>query len=124
MSADMLITALLIDEGREPDFEAADLVAATLASCDVIEPDRFADHDPDAADDLRQIRSTVRSDLRSLQRALAESSEVREMTVRRMKVYLTGGLSWGDGPTEVWDVIARLRAVRGVLTAAGFEDEE
>lgn len=124
MSADLLITALLIDESREPDFKAADLVAATLAARDVLEPDRFADHDPDTPGGIGQIRAAVRADLRSLRSALAGSPEIIEMTVRRMKVYITDGLSWGDGPTEVWDVIARLRAVRGVLAAAGFEDEE
>lgn len=45
------------------------------------------------------------------------------MNVRGATLYLTGGMSWGDSPTEIWNVIARLRSVRGVLTAAGFENE-
>lgn len=95
MSADLLITALLIDESREPDFKAADLAVATLAARDILEPARFADHDPDTPTGLSQIRSTLRADLRSLQAALEGSIEITEMTVRSMRVYLTGGLSWG-----------------------------
>jgi hypothetical protein len=73
---------------------------------------------------LEQIRAVLRTDLRELREAIAGCREVAEMIVRGARLYLTGGMSWGDGPTEVWDVIARLRAVRGVLAAAGFEGEE
>jgi hypothetical protein len=43
--------------------------------------------------------------------------------VRGATVYVTGGMSHGDAPTELFETIARLRAVKGVLAAVGFEGE-
>ena len=88
MGADLLITALMVDERSQPDF------------------------------------AVLRADLRVLHDAISGCREVAEMIVHDARLYLTGGMSWREGPTEVWDVIARLRAVRGVLAAAGFEGEE
>ncbi|HWC48509.1 MAG TPA: hypothetical protein VG448_06485 [Solirubrobacterales bacterium] len=65
----------------------------------------------------------LRADLRELREAIESYLEIAEMNVRGATLYLTGGMSWGDSPTEIWNVIARLRSVRGVLTAAGFENE-
>lgn len=123
MSADLLITALVVDEDRELDFEAADRVIAALEGTDVIEPDMYFDHDPDEPEGLEQIRAVLRSDLRTLREAIEGCPEITEMNVRGATLYITGGMSYGDGPTGTWDVIARLRAVRGVLAAVGFERE-
>jgi len=122
MSADLLITALVVDEDRELDYEAADRAISALDGTDVLEPDWF-DDDPEEPEGLERIRASLRADLRSLREAIEGYFEIAAMKVRGATLYLTGGMSWGDGPTEVWDVIARLRSVRGVLTAAGFEDE-
>lgn len=122
MSADLLITALVLEEDREPDYEAAERAIAAVEGSDVLESDRF-DEDPDEPDGLERIRAALRADLRELREAIEGYLEIAEMNVRGATLYLTGGMSWGDGPTEVWDVIARLRSVRGVLTAAGFEHE-
>lgn len=123
MSADLVITALMVDEDRQLDFDAADRAVAALEALDVTEPDFFVDHDPDEPKGLEQIRAVLRSDLRALREAIEGYLEIAEMNVRGATLYVTGGLSYGDGPTGVWDVIARLRAVRGVLAAIGFEEE-
>ncbi len=122
MGADLLITALVVDENRELDYEAADRAIAALDAPDILEPD-FFDKDPDEPEGLEQIRALLRADLRELREAIEGYFEIALVHIRGATVYLTGGMTWGDGPTEVWDVIARLRAVRGVLRAAGFEQE-
>ncbi len=124
MSADLVIAALVIDERRELDFEAALRVVEGLGSEDVEEPDFFDVLDPDEPEGLREIRTQLRADLRQLQEAIVNwDVEIAELTVRGATVYVSGGLSYGDAPTEVCNVISRLRAVRGVLAAAGFEEE-
>ena len=123
MGADLLITALVVDENRELDYEAADRAIAALDALDILEPDYF-DEDPDEPEGLEQIRASLRADLRELREAIEGYFEIALVHIRGATVYLTGGMTWGDGPTEVWDVIARLRAVRGVLAAAGFEQED
>ena len=124
MSACMLITALIVDEKRELDFETADRAVTALQGLDVREPDSFIDHDPDEPEGLEQIRAILRSDLRELREAIEGYQEIAELKIRGATLYITGGLSWGDGPTEIWDVIDRLRSVRSVLSAAGFEHED
>jgi hypothetical protein len=123
MSAHLAITALMIDENRKADFQAARRAVAALEGFDVTDLE-FFDHDPDEAEGLKQIRAVLRSDLRALRDAIAGYREIAEMNVRGARLCLTGGLSYGDGPTEIWDATARLRAVRGVLTAAGFRKNE
>jgi hypothetical protein len=123
MSVDLLMAALVVDEDRELDFEAADRALGALSSDDVIESDFFDDHDPDEPDGLAEIRSVLRTDLSKLRKAIEQGVQIVELRLRGAAVYVTGGMSYGDGPTEVWDVIARLRAVRGVLAAVGFEEE-
>lgn len=122
MSADLLITALVIDEDRNVDYEAADRAISALDGSDVIELDRF-DEDPDDANGLEQIRVSLRADLRALREAIEENLEIAEINVRGATLYITGGMSWGDSPTEVSNTIGQLRSVRGVLAAAGFEHE-
>jgi len=123
MSADLLITALVADEDGELDFDAADRAIAALDGSDVLEPDRF-DEDPDEPEGLAQIRTSLHADLRALRQAIDAYTEFTLLYMRGATLYITGGMSWGEGPTRVWDVIARLRAVRGVLAAAGFEHED
>ncbi len=123
MSADLLITALVVDEDRELDYEAADRAISALDGSDVLEPDWF-DDDPEEPEGLERIRASLRADLRALREAIDAYIEITLLHVRGATLYVTGGMSWGDGPTQVWDVIARLRAVRGVLAAAGFEQED
>ena len=123
MSADLLIAALVVDKHRELDFEAADRAVSALVSSDVIESDAFVVSDPDEPEGLEEIRADLRCDLRSLREAIESWIEIAAIEVRGATIYITGGKSYGDAPTEVWDVIARLRAVRGVPAAAGFEHE-
>jgi len=122
MSADLLIAALVVDEARELDYQAADCAISALDATDVLESDPF-DEDPHEHEALERIRAALRADLRELREAIEGCLEIAELNVRGATLYITGGMSWGDGPTEVWDAIARLRSVRGVLTAAGFEHE-
>lgn len=94
-----------------------------LASQEVEEPDFFDECDPDEPEGLRQIRAQLRADLRQLREAIENWIEIADFTVRGATVYVSGGISYGEPPTEVCTVISRLRAVRGVLAAAGFEEE-
>jgi hypothetical protein len=69
------------------------------------------------------IRDTLAAALDQLRSGL-EGREAAVIEVRGALVYLTGGPSWGEMPTELFAVIDQLRCVRGVLDAVGFEDED
>jgi hypothetical protein len=120
MSADVLITALIASIST---FMQRIAPIGKLEALDVIESEYFLEHDPDEAHGLEQIRVELRSDLQALRAAIDSGIEIFEMHVRGAVLYITGGLSTGDGPTEIWDGLCRLRAVRGVFAAVGFERE-
>ena len=123
MGADLLLASLVIDKSKSLDFNAGRLAVQRLGAEDIEVADEFYDDDPDAAEGLAAIRSTLRDDLSKLEEALAASREIDWIEVRGATVYVTGGMSYGDVPTEIFATISRLRAARGVLTALGFERE-
>lgn len=121
MSANLVLDGLIIDEGRAPDFAAARKAIDCLKPEDVEEPEEFDPFDPDQTSGLREIRQRLHADLGSLEAEIEDPIELAELQIRGATVYLTGGMSYGDRPTDVCGVIARLLAVTGVLSAAGFD---
>ena len=122
MGADFLLASLVIDRERSPDFAAGHAAIERLSSDDVEVRDEFFDEEPDTEEGMAAIREALRDALSDLEHGLA-SREVEWICVRGATVYITGGMSHGDTPTELFGTIARLRAVKGVLAAVGFEGE-
>lgn len=123
MGADLLLTALVIETGRAPDFDAARIAIEAVTSAQIEVPDEFWDEDPDSDVGLEAIRHELRNSLDDLEAALQQSRELASLELRGATVYLTGGMSWGDAPTELFDTFTRLLAVPVVLAAAGFAVE-
>jgi hypothetical protein len=123
MCADLLITALVIDADREPDFAAARAAVDLLGPEQIDVPDEFWDHDIETDEGLEAIREELRASLAELEEALPGSRELASFALRGATVYVTGGLCWGDPPTELFHAFSRLWAVPAVLSAAGFEVE-
>jgi hypothetical protein len=121
MGADLLITALVIDQDRAPDFDAAHAAINSVSAEQVEFPDEFWDHDPETDSGLDAIRHELRASLSDLEASLQQSRELASLSIRGATIYLTGGLSSGDAPTELFETISRLWAVPAVLAAAGFE---
>lgn len=122
MGADLIIASLIVDADANLDFDAGFAAIARLQPADVEDADYF-DVEPAEAAGMREIRRVLAHELDDLRRGLADSREVEWIEVRGAVVYLTGGMSYGDVSTELMGTIDRLRAVRGVLAAVGFEDE-
>jgi hypothetical protein len=123
MGADMLIASLAIEQGLDPDFAAAHRVVEVITGDRVEEADEFDDlPDLDSPEGLLALRADLHDRLDQLEQALC-GREFTWTTVRGANVFVTGGLSWGDSPTEAFELVNRLRAVRGVLAATGFENE-
>jgi hypothetical protein len=121
MGADLLITALIIERDRTPDFGAAHTAIDSISAEQVEFPDEFWDHDPDTDVGLGAIREELHDSLAELEAALEWNRELTSLELRGATVYLTGGLSNGDAPTELFETFSRLWAVPTVLAAAGFE---
>ena len=123
MGADLLITALVIETDRAPDFGAAHTAVDSISADHVEFPDEFWDHDPDTDVGLGAIREELHDSLAEVEAALQQSRELTSMPLRGATIYLTGGFSYGDAPNELFVTFSRLYAVPEVLAAAGFEVE-
>ena len=123
MGADLLIASLVVERDRSLDFEAGRAAIDRLTPEDIFEPDLYFDEDPQTGAGLGAIRERLRAELDELKLGLSHSREIGWIEVRGALVYLTGGLSYGDSPTELFETIDRLRAASGVLAAVGFENE-
>jgi hypothetical protein len=123
MGADMLIASLVLPKRVLPDFAAAHRRIESLGVADIEDSEEFCDlPDPRSAEGMRALREDLHRCLTELEEALV-GREFTWTEVRGAQVYLTGGPSWGDSPTAAIRLVDRLRAVRGVLAAAGFEGE-
>jgi hypothetical protein len=114
MGADMFIAALAAPRGASLDWDAAE---PAIRAFDREELGRIADElgcdDDDVAEQLRAAVQAARE-------ALAGGS--RELDVLEFgtwDLFLTGGLSWGDTPSDLFDVFGALQA-SGLAYAIGF----
>jgi len=123
MGADLLIASLVVERDRSLDFEAGRAAIDRLTPEDILEPDLYFDEDPQTGAGLGAIRERLRAELDELRLGLSHSREIDRLEVRGALVYVTGGMSYGDSPTELFATIDRLRAASGVLAAVGFENE-
>jgi hypothetical protein len=123
MTADLLITALVIERDRAPDFEAARKAICSVDSRHVEIPDEFWEHDVETDDGIDANREALWEALNELEAALRCSREFGWLQVRGADVYVTGGLSSGDSPGQLFEAFSELLAVPAVLSAAGFEVE-
>jgi hypothetical protein len=121
MGADLLIAALIIERDRSPDFDAARSAIESVRPDQIEIPDEFCEHDLETAAGLDAIRCDLQASIGRLEAALQDSRELASFELRGATVYLTGGMSWGDSPTELFETFTRLWAVPAVLAAAGFE---
>lgn len=130
MGADLLIYALTIEHGKSPDFEAAtrwidELSNRKPADWPAVETyswDVELDPEEDPLGWVAENVARLRSDLNEFRDAMTHGSrELAVILIRNADVYLTGGMSWGETPTELADVFTRLDD-SGVAVAAGFDD--
>lgn len=123
MGADMCVELAVIGEDEEPDFEAARSYIATAVEKDLMRHSRCDELEDLACGDwetVDELRKALRAALASFE--VAVSAWHREATRLHRNgevIYLTGGLSWGDAPTELYDEMALLHET-GVMKAAGF----
>jgi hypothetical protein len=133
----LLLNAAVIDEDKSPDWAAAEQrIAAVTAEeiddeLDVLEPYTLdpEDHrvEPVAGGELEididRLRRDLRGDLQAFRDGVDhQRSDLDYLLVRGARVWVTGGPSYGDDPSDVYPSMRRLHAA-GVLAAAGFDGD-
>lgn len=117
MGADFLLAHVWTTKRPdEIDFEAGDLYIATARPEELEEygwletPEEIDAARTDALSDLLYLRGVWNG--REYQR------DIDVCTFGPVTVAITGGMSWGDGPTDSFDILTRIP--EGALRAAGF----
>ena len=115
MGADMFISALATRRGTDLDWDAAE---PAICALDRQELERIADELGwgDDGDVAAQLRAAVQAAREAL---TGGSRELAILRVGDWDIYLTGGLSTGDTPTDLFDVFWALE-VSGLDRVIGF----
>lgn len=146
MGADLLISCLVIDKEKEPDFEAGRkwIETALVEDLDAAYQDRHGEMCDKAVqsdwdgDDYHfvtedgeyteageaELRKYYYDLLDRLDKEVINPEYSRGMAlfeIRGAHVYLSGGMSYGDSPTEEADLMYELGYLPELLTAMGFE---
>lgn len=142
MGADLIMAALVIDKDEEPDFGAghAWIDALTVEQLDEIyehrEEDYFDEADEEYVDDDGALTEKAYDELRKRGHAAVDKlvkmldpdnyyRDVTSIEVRGARVILSGGMSWGDSPTEssedIWGAGQFFVEGGSLLEAMGFE---
>jgi hypothetical protein len=128
----MLIEALVIPEGTNPSWENAQAWIDGLSDSDLqdLAEQSFDWLIEDLDEGAEPVRVALREVLEDLRKAFAFLDTEGEHAPRELgwiivaghRVYLTGGMSFGDTPTDLFDVFAHA-VETGVAEAAGFVEE-
>jgi hypothetical protein len=139
MGACLMVTCAVIDDEETPDWEAAELHIKNMTVdefddnpvlLDQFDPDLVCYHEDAENDDetseklnIEPLRDRLRADVREFREGLdGDRADIDYLLVRGAKVWVTGGMSFGDHPSELCAPIHRLH-LAGILAAAGFDGE-
>ena len=137
MGADLIIATLWIREDAKPDWEKAEAMAKAIRYGE--EGESFPSvasegaiydeiqHMPDDEAEAR-LQEALTDHLQLVRDAVdnyATEDGRRDLTATQFAgwlVYVTGGMSWGDSPGDLFDSISELNQFE-LLEAAGFYDD-
>lgn len=126
MGADLLLEAVWSRVDTELDYESGKRIAQTLAEDAVRRLREQAPYLEDSS--AEEVRERAADMVQMVQEGFDPAMYARDVfTLRspdgRWWVHLTGGTSWGDSPSELFDALNELAAVPEVLAAIGFVTE-
>lgn len=113
MGADMMARLVFQQANAKLDVVAANAVISRLVNSPTIESLRgiVDEYDIVPFDNPETLRDTTRQRLEFMVEEFVNSLDSRQVTMHvlgNVWVHITGGLSWGDDPTEafqIWDVL-------------------
>lgn len=119
MGADLIVTALAAETNKTLDWDQVDNALAGMTLRQLNDGLDYAVGDTYDTED--EARAEVRRIFKELKETLEE--EPRDLTtlhVRGLTLYVSGGMSWGDMPTDASMVLDNASQFDPVLQAVGF----
>lgn len=118
MGADLLLHHVWIRRGRTPDWAAAKATLAAMTDEDVERLEEFEYR----GDTPAEYREFLIRDLGDIEEAWNSDRRLAyKFPAGPIDMWVTGGVSWGDSPTDEFDTVGRLLETNA-LEAAGFYD--
>lgn len=146
MGADLIINFLVIDKDKTPDLDAGFIWAETANVADLAQgyeqyhgdflTETDGDSEPYLNDEttyteageqaLREHVKGLVSKLRDDVLSVGDPStygprDMAVLDIRGVRIYLSGGMSWGDAPTDAGAIMSELWDYPGLLEAVGFD---
>ena len=126
MGADLLVAYLTIDCGKQPDWKAGARKITELATTALDAwPGDYLEYrgiqQGDQSEDRQAYVNELEADLKAAE--LAWKHDLRDAVccdISNKVVLISGGMSWGDDPTETYTSIWRLH-LSGVAKTCGFD---
>lgn len=125
MGADMILSTAWMKKNQTPDVGKGENLIAKLSKMPLKKwPEAWRESNYDATEageDPEEHAVQLKEDLDQFTQATVGRGrrDVTWIEVGPYKIYITGGLSWGDPPTDAMMVFDRLDEA-GVLDAMGF----
>jgi hypothetical protein len=126
MGADLCLTYVTIRRDKKPNWDAGQAAINRLdkkwKAAVKRDPDFVPDEDTFGGRDAEDIISDLKADLSDLKEGVKGLR--RDMTtiiVGIWDIYVTGGMSWGDDPTDLYAGLRRLYDA-GIIKACGFKN--
>ncbi len=131
MGADLLIAHLWAEPDTEFDWEAGRRIAGELSDAEVLHVLEACPWLPDEAGDA-DVPTLCRERIDNHLTIIAEcftDPHVRNLTWvdtpdGKWRCWITGGMSWGDSPSDLWDAVNELSWAPKVLAAVGFRADD
>lgn len=124
MGADMCLALAILPKDEAPKFEEARAYIEKADAADFLRDcgeEDVQDIPYFGGEDLDELREALREALSSLERAVTDwHRQAATLHFGDKVIYATGGLSWGDAPTELYEEMELLMWT-GVMAVAGFE---
>jgi hypothetical protein len=118
MGADLIINTLAVERGRELDWSQVEPALAAMSDEAVA---KTLDEAGIYEDETGDPRESVRTIFKDLKRILEhEPRDLTWLVVRDLLLYQSGGMSWGDAPTDSSTVLYEASCFESILEAVGF----
>lgn len=125
MGADLILEWLQIDKGKQPDFEAGKKYVEELIKKPIAEwPGDYLERhlgddlkNYDVAEEAAKLTKTL-GDIEGAWKTGYRDTAIIEVCHKTLLI--TGGMSWGDSPTNTFDDIDRA-LTSGISKACGFD---
>lgn len=114
MGADMLVNLVYHEDGKKLNWKAGHKEIDRLIKV-------WGENIPNSVSWMSDPKDELHSMLTELQEAIeSERRDICNLTFPPYQIYLTGGMSWGDNPTEIYQSFQTLSEEDSILAAVGL----